>query len=1137
MKQIKRLILTATASLTVALSASALQPEAYTEHSVLSSGKWVKISVEQTGMHYIPNSALSAWGFKNPQAVRIHGYGGRMLSDVLDPAEYIDDLPEIPREQTPGGLVFYAVGPVQEVYSDQTATLAHEVNPYDTKGYYFLTESAEGAAPAPEPSGQALSSSAGCHTSAQAILIHEQETASPGGSGRLMVGEDFNYTRRRNFSFRLPGVVTSEPVQVNTSFFARTPSLASTLRFEFNGSRPDEDAAVSIPATVQGEGYWGKQLVFSHSGITCPAGELTIGLSYECNGVVNMANLDYFEVIYTRNLNSSGIFFAEGTKSLALGASDSNRRVWDVTTAHKPMQINLGTNGAWRSDFTNQMRQYVSWSLAEIGSMPQPRKVSTVSAQNLHGMTEIPDMIIIAPSFYQSAARAIADIHENNAYDPLRVEVADLNQILNEFGSGAFDPGAIRRFLKMLYDRGKASGTSLKYALLMGKGTCDNRALTGTGKAQRSPMPLWVSIESLGENSSFSSDDYFALLDDYDGRRPGQENLDIAVGRIPCTTTDEAAIAVDKIKRYIYSQPRDDWRTRLTILADDENSGVHMTQSERLLSNLSSTDAGNRFVVQKVYCDAYERQNSTYPQARTEVFDYLADGTAVFAFIGHGSPTALGSKKIIEPNDFRDRFHLRRLPFFYTATCNFLKWDYSLTSMAEQLMFQSDGGIIGCFAALRPVFITQNGNLSAQFGTTLGSLAEDGRELTIGELYRRSKNGVQNDMNKMRFVLMADPALRLSAPGQFVKVETVNGFDATNPDAQIELKARQTLTITGAVLGPDGNTMEDFNGRLIASLYDAERSVTSYGHGDGERVVFEKMGDKLLTASGTVTNGRFTLTCRMPSSFADNYRPATFSFYASAAGDSDSRHAMGVLRNVYAYGYDENAETDDSAPMINSLSLNSDGFKDGGKVNESPMVIAHISDDRGINVSMNSIGRQMVVIIDDNETYADCARHFTLDVDPVDGAAMSGTLAYPLNDLPAGNHTLKLRVWDVADNVTERTLEFNVVPGMKPEIFSVYTDAMPARTEANFFIRHNRPDALMNIRLAVYTLNGKEVWSSELQTRSNINTTDPIRWNLTDKAGRRVERGIYLYRAEISTDGQTFTTSSRKIAVAADGTN
>lgn len=1132
MKLLKRLIFSASVLLTGALSASALSPEAYTEQSVLSSGKWVKISVEQSGMHFLPNSLLAEWGF-DPAAVRIHGYGGKMLSDVLNPAEYIDDLPEIPQELTSGGVVFYAVGPTQPFYDG--GGLGHTVNPYDTKGYYFLTESTSGSALAPESAGVALTSADRCETSAMTILVHEQELTSPGGSGRLMVGEDFNYTRQRKFSFDLPDISDPENVSVNTSFLSRTPAVASTLRFEFNGAEPKDTelAALQISATTQGDGYWGRLVLFTHTEVDCPDGKLTIGLTYECPGVVNKANLDYFEIIYTRHLRNSGTFFSN-SRQMALGAMDANRRLWDVTTAHKPLQINLGTEGAWQSDY-NDMRHYVSWSTAETGSMPRPEFEANVSAQNLHAMTQIPDMVIIAPQIYISAANDIAEIHRNNPADPLTVEVVELNSILNEFGSGAFDPGALRRFLKMLYDRGNAAETPLRFALMMGKGTCDNRALTQTGKAQRSPMPLWVSEESLAENSSFSSDDYFALLDDFDGMRPSMENLDIAVGRIPCTTAATAATAVEKIKRYIYSQPRDDWRTRLTILADDENNGVHMTQSERLLENLAASDAGNRFVVQKVYCDAYERQNSTYPQARTEVFNYLADGTAVFAFIGHGSPTALGSKKIIEPTDFRERFHLRRLPFFYTATCNFLKWDYDLTSMAEQLMFQSDGGIIGCFAALRPVFITQNGNLSNSFGTTLGKLADDGRELTIGELYQRSKNGVSNDLNKMRYVLMGDPALRLSSPGPFVRVETINGMDATDPDAQIELKARQTLTITGTVLGPDGEPLTDFNGRVSASLYDAEHSVTSNGYGEGARVTFEKMGDKLLTTSGSVTNGKFSLTCRMPSSFSDNYRPATFSFYAAATDESDQRHAMGTLRNVYAFGYDENAEPDDEAPKIHSLTLNGDDFKDGAKVNEAPMLIARISDDCGINISTAGVGRQMVVIIDGKTQLADCARHFNLDAEPIEGA-MSGTLSYQLPTLSAGAHELRFRVWDVADNAAERTLTFNVVPGMKPHIFSVYTDAMPARTSANFYIKHNRPDALMTIRLTVYTLNGKAVWTSTLQTRSNMDVTDPINWDLTDMAGRRVPRGIYLYRAEISTDGETFSTASRKIAVAADGT-
>ena len=1131
MKLFRRLIFSAAAFVTAALSASALSPDAYTEQSVMSSGKWVKISVEQSGMHLIPTSTLAEWGFKKPANVRIHGYGGAMLSDVLDPADYIDDLPEIPVEQTPAGLVFYAVGPVQKVADG--GNLIHKVNPYDTKGYYFLTETTEGAPRTPAESGRALEAGTNADNSVLTLLVHEQDLTSPGGSGRLMVGEDFNSVQTRVFNFNLVGRDGKTDVTLRTSFYARTPAVASKLSFQINETALPAVNGDRIEATTSGDSYWGKTTLSTRTLSNFEGEQLPLRITFECSGVVNKANLDYIEVTYRRRLEGSFDFFGDYTE-YRLGSVDANRRLWDITDPGNPLKIALGSDGGWRPDYTGT-RHYVSWSTAEASTMPRPRFVSRPAAQNLHGMTEVPDMVIIAPTPYLSAARDIAAIHRDNAADPLTVEVVELSAIQNEFGSGSFDPGAIRRFLKMLYDRGNATGTPLRFALMMGKGTTDNRALTSMGRSVRYPMPLWVSEESLAENQSYSTDDYFAMLDDYDGRRPQSDNLDICVGRIPCTTAAEAAIAVEKIRRYIYSQPRDDWRTRLTVLVDDENEGIHMVQSDLMLENLSKTAAGSRFVVQKVYCDAYERQNSTYPQARRELFNYLADGTSIFAFIGHGSPTALGSKCIIQPNDFREQFHLRRLPFFYTATCNFLKWDYDITSMAEQLMFQSDGGIIGCFAALRPVFISNNGNLSASFGNALATLDSDRRELTFGELYRRAKNGVANDMNKLRYVLMGDPALRLSYPGPFISIETVNGADATDTEAQIELKARQSLEITGTVLDPDGNPDTDFNGRVSATLYDAEYSVTTHGWGDGERHTFEQIGDKLLTISAPVTDGRFTIKGRMPSSFSNNYRPATFSFYAAASDDSDARHAMGLLRNVYAYGYDENAEPDEEAPIIHSLYLNSDRFNAGGNVNENPMVIARISDDIGINVSTAGIGRQMSVIIDGKGQYADCARHFTLDAEPEFGA-MSGTLAYPLSGLSAGQHELKLRVWDVADNLSEQTVTFNVIPGMKPEIFSVYTDAMPARTSANFYVKHNRPDALMTVRISVYSLNGRHVWSSELETRSNMDISEPIRWNLTDMGGKRVGRGIYMYRAEISTDGETFTTASRKIAVAADGT-
>ena len=63
---------------------------------------------------------------------------------------------------------------------------------------------------------------------------------------------------------------------------------------------------------------------------------------------------------------------------------------------------------------------------------------------------------------------------------------------------------------------------------------------------------------------------------------------------------------------------------------------------------------------------------------------------------------------------------------------------------------------------------------------------------------------------------------------------------------------------------------------------------------------------------------------------------------------------------------------------------------------------------------------------------------------------------------------------------------------------------------------------------------GREIWSKTDNGRSDMFTSFPITWNLCDYAGRRVNRGIYLYRAAISTDGVKTTTKSKKIAVTAE---
>ena len=140
---------------------------------------------------------------------------------------------------------------------------------------------------------------------------------------------------------------------------------------------------------------------------------------------------------------------------------------------------------------------------------------------------------------------------------------------------------------------------------------------------------------------------------------------------------------------------------------------------------------------------------------------------------------------------------------------------------------------------------------------------------------------------------------------------------------------------------------------------------------------------------------------------------------------------------------------------------------------------------------------------------------------------------YPFEDLTAGAHTLRLRVFDTSGNVASQTIEFFVDDSLAPQIFDVYTDANPASESASFYVRHDRPENVMEVTITVYDLLGHPVWTATERGTSDMDVSSPVTWDLCDMAGRRVTRGIYLYRATITTDNAHYETASRRIAVTA----
>lgn len=1121
----------------------------YTSSSRLAEGRWVKVAVTTTGMHLITTAELKSMGFDNPAKVGVYGYGGERISDYLSISKYIDDLPRVASVVTSRGLAFYASGPegwrtAPGRVSNQT-WMEHVINPYTETCYYYLTETDDEATV--EKDGTAgTSGEKEVATTFLERLYHEVDMVSIVESGHNLFGEDFKFTPTRSFSFSLPDRVEGTEVWMQTRFFANSPNAATSVSYTVNGKALPSDSYDNIPRTNGSYSYGDTCL--SRKAFELNGTRLDLGITHKPTSGLQSAYLDRIDINYTRSLTlpSAGqLIFATSSAAVKLSGvnSDAGLHVWDVTDPCNVLEMNVAKSGnsvSWTGEYSGR-RTYVAWT--ETAQMEKVVGVSNVSNQNIHGEAT-PDMVIVTVPGLTSYANAIAGLHREDR-DSLNVLVLTDAEVYNEFSSGMPDPGAFRRMLKMFYDRGKADaqGRQLQYCMLIGRPTYDHRRKTAAYQNSTVEiLPVWQTDISINDNYSYSSDDIVAMLEDDSGLNMAQSLLSIGIGRLPVSESSSARIFVNKLTDYIKNPPSGEWVDQVLVIADDQDSGAHLDQAETFGRNLTYGGTEDCLLVNKVYLDAYNKVNGRVPDARAAMDRKLNEGVMWWQYIGHASHNTWTHESLVTSSDV-SQFYMRTTPVLFAATCDFGRWDSDAISGAESMLLTEGGGVVAVCTATRPVYISQNGMLSGNLGRAISQRDDNGRVLRFGEIIRRAKNGFNytgdgaqrvSDSNRLRYVTMGDPAMPLAMPSMRVVVESINGVDMENigPNEEpVTIKAHQNAVITGRVVDVDGNLSANFDGTVQLSIYDAERTITTLGRGTddnpGKVANYEEHGDLLYTGRADVASGRFVLKASMPSDVIQNYREATMNVIAES---SDGRRASGLNRNFYVYGYDETAEADTIAPVIDYVYLNHSTFENGGVVNSEPLLIAAISDNVGINLSTAGIGHLMSLRLDDNVSITDVSQYYT----PASDGSASGTIAYPMETLQDGAHKLTLRVWDTSNNPAEASIDFFVDSSSLPKIFDVYTDTNPASTEARFYVDHNRPDATLTVTIEVFSISGRRVWTSTTTGRSNMFTTQPVVWDLTDMAGRRVQRGIYLYRASLSADGgETMTSMSKRIAVTA----
>lgn len=1042
----------------------------YAEHSLLASGKWAKIRVSSSGVYQLTDATVRQAGFSKINKVKIYGYGGNLQNEALyaNDLARTDDLKEVPQCVVGGKHLFYAKGPVS--WTSNSSTVRRR-NPYSDYGYYFITQSDE------EPA-------------------------------------------------------TVDSATFVSSFYPSPDDYHSLYEVDgyswYNGGRNLFDPT---PISVGGS----QQVVITNT-TGSQKGRLTVNVSAGGNNQIRI-------LLNGKELGTLNVPILQYCKAGQVGGTYSldNLRIdaKDTVTI-----VNVSGETA-RLDYVS-----MAWEKAIplpnlSGSHPAATYVKNIANQDLHADGQA-DLVIIIPASRTllKQAQRLKEFHE--IHDGMRVNIVAADQLYNEFSSGTPDANAYRRYLRMLQDRAATEADMPKYLLLFGDCVWDNRMLTADCKRfdPDDYLLVYESENSFSETVCYAGDSWMGILAEGAGSDARRELQDVGVGRFPVTTVAEAKIMVDKTINYSKNQNGGAWQNTIMFMGDDGNDNIHMKDVDSV-ANSVGRDYPN-FLIKKVMWDAYTRESSatgnTYPEVSKIIRQQQANGALVMDYGGHGSATLISHESVLGLSDFSES-RTSNLPLWVTAACDIMPFDGVTETIGESAVLNEKGGAVAFYGTARTVFTSANKYINHAFMKRVLSL-QDGKPIALGEAHRLAQNDVMlgtnryptptredpnktspeqdNTENHLQYSLLGDPALSLNLPTAQVVVDEIDGV-AVGSGTMPTVKAGSVIKMKGHVAGVEG-----FNGVVTATVRDTQEEITcklNNTSGDGAEEAFKYLDrtKTLYHGSDSIRNGQFELTFAVPKDI--NYADGQGMINLYALNTDKTIRANGSC-DQFIVGGSAEAKNDSVGPSIYCY-LNSPSFVDGGNVNSTPYFVAEIKDKDGINAAGSGIGHDLQLVIDGDmaKTYT-LNNNFSYDF----GTYTSGSTFYSIPELEEGPHRLQFRAWDIQNNSSTAVLHFNVVKGLRPQLFNIGVTNNPARTSTTFIISHDRMESNMDVVIELFDAAGRQMWRhAENGVSATGNYT--VDWDLSVDGGRPLQTGVYLYRVKVSSEGSSYVSKTKKLIV------
>ena len=1102
--------------------------------SVLSTGDWHKFSVENDGIYKIDYDLLRKTGIDpnqiDPRNIQIFSGGNGMLPQPNNKSRIVDlvQLSLFVSGEADGKfdrgdfIFFFGQGPDKYGYNQQKEIFEYENHLYADKNFYFLSV---GATPGKRIINQATIE--GIFPIVQEFddfAYYETEKYNLLKSGRQWFGEQFDNTPEAIIRFDIPGIIDNTPIKMASHVMAQSISDC-TFKVFLNNTPVLDQPVLAIPNTQYGiKGRITKDTININSSSVKAAAQNTQEVKYQFTrggtAGLSVGYLDFFLFTMKRKLSLYGdqtIFTSaksleNAVSTFEVTSADSKTIVWDITdpfnTVLQPLTIR-GTSLLTTAS-TSSLKKFIAFDSEKTKS---PTFEITIKNQNLHAVDNKSLIIVTHPAFRSEAERLANYRQSKNGLSAL---VVTTDQVYHEYAGGKQDVSAIRDFLRDVY---RKPGSTLKNVLLFGRGSYDYKSRVASNT---NFVPIYESLNSLSPLETYSSDDYFGMLEDNEGawlESPAQNStMDVGVGRIPVKKIEEAKAVVDKLIEYETNpKARGVWRKEILFVADDADFNIHQSQADQIANSIDVSNP--ELNIKKLYLDSFDQiQRNTGPAspAATRALDLdIRKGKSIVNYTGHGSEKVWMQEQVLTETIVLNWKNSPEYPLFVTATCEFGRNDDPfIISSGERILLQPKGGGIGLVTTARPVNSSTNFTLNRAFYTAL-FLKENNKYRDLGSIFRDTKNISISGVSNRNFSLLGDPSMVIGFSIKEVvidEIKTTTGSSTLKGLSQVKAKGQ---------MKEGGTKLTNFNGEVFVTLYDKPIVEITKGSEGTSPFTYSQWDNVLFSGRASATNGNFEVNFVVPRNVDATPTAGKLSLYATASNQDASGYSSNFL-----VGGIEPSPTPDTTPPEIKLFLGDTTYVTGGVVGPNTNLVARLFDESGLTTTSFTPTNNMVALLDNQYSFV-VNEYYVSEKDNY----KKGLLIYPLDTLKKGRHSISLTVSDTYNNTSTKTIDFVVSDGNQIQISEFYSFPNPVTESTRFRFTHSRPGEDLLATIVIYNSQGQIVHSEEHEVKESQYQVTLDEWNGENPDGRKLSNGLYIARLFVRsvTDGSNNELASRLI--------